>query len=185
MDAKKAMPSRKKSSGKVSKADVALSKIRKLYAVEDKIKTQTAKERYKQRQQLSIPILKDLKTWVEKNINKHPKDSLTYKAMYYTLNQWDTLTGYCEDGNLCISNILAENAIRPLAIGRRNWLFSDTPKGARGSATCYSLIETAKANGLEPYEYILHVLRYIAAADSVEKLEALLPWNIKKIPKTV
>jgi transposase len=58
-------------------------------------------------------------------------------------------------------------------------LFSDTPKGAQGSATWYSLIETAKANGLEPYEYLHHVLKHIAAADTVEKLEALLPWNIK------
>ena len=64
-------------------------------------------------------------------------------------------------------------------MGRRNWLFSDTPRGARASATCYSLIETAKANGLEPYAYLQHVLNHIAAADTVEKLEALLPWNMK------
>ena len=62
---------------------------------------------------------------------------------------------------------------------RRNWLFSDTPRGARASATCYSLIETAKANGLEPYDYLHRVLQHIAAADTVEKLEALLPWNMK------
>ena len=105
--------------------------------------------------------------------------------MYYTLNQWETLIRYCENGDLRISNILAENAIRPLAIGRRNWLFSDTPRGAQGSATCYSLIESAKANGLEPYGYLHHVLQHIAAADTVEKLEALLPWNIKKMPATV
>ncbi len=66
-----------------------------------------------------------------------------------------------------------------MAIGRRNWLFSDTPGGARGSATCYSLIETAKANGLEPYAYIHYVLKHIGAADTLEKLEALLPWNAK------
>jgi hypothetical protein len=64
-------------------------------------------------------------------------------------------------------------------VGRRNWLFADTPRGARASATCYSLIETAKANGLEPYDYLRHVLQNIAAADTVEKLEALLPWNMK------
>jgi len=67
---------------------------------------------------------------------------LTWIAINYTLNQWDLLIGYCEDGRLNISNALAENAIRPFAIGR-NWLFSDTPRGARASATCYSLIETA------------------------------------------
>ncbi len=64
-------------------------------------------------------------------------------------------------------------------MGRRNWLFSDSPKGEQASANCYSLIETAKANGLEPYAYIQYVLKYIAAADSVEKLEALLPWNAR------
>ena len=70
--------------------------------------------------------------------------------------------------------------MRPfVAVGRRNWLFADTPRGARASATIYSLIETARANGLEPYEYLHHVLKHIATADTVEKLEALLPWNMK------
>lgn len=185
VDAVKGMSTKQNRSTKVSKADVALSKIRKLYAIEDNIKSLSPKERYEQRQQQSLPILKDLNSWLEKNISKLPKDSLTYTAMYYTLNQWETLIRYCENGHLRISNVLAENAIRPMAVGRRNWLFSDTPKGAQGSATCYSLIETAKANGLEPYDYLHHVLQHIAAADTVEKLEALLPWNIKKMPATV
>jgi hypothetical protein len=88
--------------------------------------------------------------------------------------------GYCEDGRLNISNALAENAIRPFAVGRRNWLFSDTPRGARASATCFSLVETARANGLEPYAYLNHVLAGIGSADTLEKLEALLPWNVAK-----
>lgn len=116
---------------------------------------------------------------MEKNIRRVPKDSLTWTAINYTLNQWDLLIGYRDDGKLNISNALAENAIRPFAVGRRNWLFSDTPRGARASATCYSLIETAKANGLEPFEYLRYVLRNIAQADTVEKIEALLPWNMK------
>jgi hypothetical protein len=111
------------------------------------------------------------------------KDSLTWKAIHYTLNQWDTLVGYCEDGQLHNSNALAENAIRPFALGRRNWLFADTPRGARASDTVYSLIETAKANDIEPHDYLLHVLKHIASADSVEKLEALLPWNMKAVSK--
>lgn len=78
-----------------------------------------------------------------------------------------------------ISNALAENAIRPFAVGRRAWLFADTSNGARASATCYSLVESAKANNLEPYAYFQHVLAHIAAADTVEKLEASLPWNIE------
>ena len=90
------------------------------------------------------------------------------------------MVGCCQDGRLNISNALAENAIRPFAVGRRNWLFSDTPRGARASATCYSLIETAKANELEPYQYLSYVLERIGSADTVEKLEALLPWNMPK-----
>ena len=132
-----------------------------------------------QRQQLSRPVLEDLKGWLQANLPRVPKDSLTWTAINYTLNQWDALIGYCNDGRLHISNALAENAIRPFAVGRRKWLFTDTPRGARASATHYSLIETAKANGLEPYEYLRHVLQHIAAADTVEKLEALLPWNMK------
>lgn len=98
-------------------------------------------------------------------------------AMDYTLNQWDTLVGYCERGDMNISNAEAENAIRPFALGRRAWLFADTSQGAKASATCYSLIETAKANGLEPSAYIHHVLKHITNADTLEKLEALLPWS--------
>jgi hypothetical protein len=128
-----------------------------------------------------VPILNDLKIWLEKNVSRVPKDSLTYKAIRYTLNQWDYLTRYCEDGKLQISNVLAENAIRPFAVGRRAWLFADTSRGARASATCYSLVESAKANGLEPSVYLRHILECIGSADTVDKLEALLPWNIKRV----
>ena len=94
-------------------------------------------------------------------------------------NQWDKLMVYCSNGELNISNILAENAIRPFVMGRKAWLFSDTPKGAQASAIHYSLIETAKANGLEPCAYLTHVLKALPYADTVEKIEALLPWNLK------
>lgn len=178
VEASKAAPAKKKGS-KVSKADVAIGKIRKLYLIEDRIKDLEPEQKKAQRQTLSRPVLADLKAWLETNNRRVPKDSLTWIAINYTLNQWDLLIGYCEDGRLNISNALAENAIRPFAVGRRNWLFSDTPRGARASATCYSLIETAKANGLEPYAYLHHVLQHIAAADTLEKIEALLPWNMK------
>lgn len=178
VEASKAAPAKKKGD-KVGKADVAIGKIRKLYAIEDRIKDLASEQKKAQRQALSLPILDDLKSWLEKNSHRVPKDSLTWIAIHYTLNQWDLLVGYCEDGRLNISNALAENAIRPFAVGRRNWLFSDTPRGARASATCYSLIETAKANGLEPSAYLQHVLQHIAAADTLEKMEALLPWNMK------
>lgn len=97
-----------------------------------------------------MPLLKTFKAWLEKNVGKVMKGMLTRKAMDYTLNQWDTLIGYCERGDLQISNAGAENAIRPFAVGRKAWLFADTSQGAKASATCYSLTETAKANSLEP-----------------------------------
>ena len=168
----------KKAKGPPAKADVALGKIRKLYVLESKIADQEPDQKRRARQEIAIPILDDLKAWLEKNINRLPKGGLTYKAMQYTLNQWDSLVGYCEDGGLNISNVLAENAIRPFAVGRKAWLFSDTPRGAHASATCYSLIESAKANQLEPYGYIKYLLDHIGAAYTLEKLEALLPWNV-------
>ena len=115
--------------------------------------------------------------WNSLRHSRAPKNGLTHKAMSYTLNPWETLTGYCEDGRLRISNALAEHAIRPFAVGRRAWLFSDTSRGARASASCPGLVETARANGLEPYAYLEYILHRIAAADALEKLEALLPWN--------
>ena len=169
----------KKKTGQPTKADVALSKIRKLYAIERSIKDLDCDKKKQARQNLSVPVLNDLKLWLEKNVSRVPKGSLPHKAISYTLNQWEYLIGYCEDGQLNISNALAENAIRPFAVGRRAWLFADTPRGARASATCYSLVESAKANGLEPYAYLQHVLTHIAAADTVEKLETLLPWNME------
>ena len=180
-DAKKgeAKPGKKLQNNKVSKADVALGKIRKLYVIEDEIKSLTAREKQHQRQQRSKPLLDDLHGWLEKNITRLMPGSLTHTAMNYALNQWPKLVVYCEDGHLNISNAAAENAIRPFTIGRKNWLFADTPKGARASAMYYSLIESAKANGLEPFDYLSHILKELPYADTVEKLEELLPWTVK------
>ena len=176
VEASRAAPAKGKK-GQPSKADVALSHIRKLYAIEKAARDLSDEERYQLRQEKSLPLLNTFKAWLEKNAAKVMKGLLTRKAMDYTLNQWDYLVGYCERGDLNISNAGAENAIRPFALGRKAWLFADTSQGAKASATCYSLIETAKANGLEPSAYIHHVLERIAKADTLKKLEALLPWN--------
>ncbi|MGP9533113.1 MULTISPECIES: IS66 family transposase [unclassified Halomonas] len=176
VEASRAAPAKGKK-GQPSKADVALSHIRKLYAVEKAANELSDAERYRVRQEKSLPLLSTFKAWLEKNASKVLKGSLTRKAMDYTLNQWDTLVGYCKRGDLKISNAGAENAIRPFALGRKAWLFADTSQGAKASATCYSLIETAKANGLEPSAYIHHVLTHIADAVTLEQLETLLPWN--------
>ncbi|MBB3061484.1 transposase [Microbulbifer rhizosphaerae] len=179
IEATKAAPSGAKAKkGKGSKADIALGYIRKLYTIEREIQHRNDADKYQVRQMLSLPLLEEFKTWLGKHVGKVMKGSLTRKAMEYTLNQWPYLTGYCDRGYLHISNVLAENAIRPFAVGRRAWLFADTAQGARASATYYSLIETAKANQLEPSAYIHYVLDRIGEADTLEKLEALLPWNV-------
>jgi hypothetical protein len=92
-------------------------------------------------------------------------------------NSWNKLERYVEEGYLPIENNAAERAIRPFVIGRKNWLFSDTPKGANASAQLYSLVETAKANGQEPYAWLRHALKRPPIAASVEDYEALLPRN--------
>ncbi|QWF69449.1 IS66 family transposase [Methylomonas paludis] len=179
-EAQDAQPKPKKGKQhKASKADHMLSLINTLYMIERQIKTLSAAERFQQRCKRSLPVLKKLRAYLDDNQHKVPKDSLTGKAMTYMSNQWDKLMVYCSNGELNISNILAENAIRPFVMGRKAWLFSDTPKGAQASAIHYSLIETAKANGLEPCAYLTHVLKALPYADTVEKIEALLPWNLK------
>lgn len=179
VEASKAAPVDKHNRNKASKADVAIGKIRKLYQIEEHIRDLSPEQKRQQRQTLALPLLEDLHQWLASNQTRILKGSLTYDAICYALNQWPTLTRYCDDGRLHISNALAENAIRPFAVGRRNWLFADTARGAKASATCYSLIETAAANNLEPLSYIEYVLRRIGEADTVEKLEALLPWNVR------
>jgi hypothetical protein len=177
IDAQKAQPTHKKSH--VSKADMTLSFINKLYAIERHIKHLSDEERYAARQEKSVPLLNQLRTWLDTNKPRVAKDSLTGQAMTYLDNQWDKLVVYCTDGQLRISNIMAENAIRPFAIGRKAWLFADTPAGADASAVHYSLIQTAKLQGLEPYAYLNYVFKALPYAQTVEDIEALLPWNIK------
>ncbi|MBI5192996.1 MAG: transposase [Nitrospirae bacterium] len=117
----------------------------------------TADERYQLRQEKSVPLLKQIKKWLDDIAPKTPPQGLLGKAVSYALNQWERLERYTLDGLLRPDNNLAENAIRPFVVCRKNWLFSATPEGAAASATIYSLIETAKANGLEPYRYLRYM----------------------------
>jgi transposase len=160
------------------KADMALNYIGKLYGIERALQDKSAEQRQAIRQQDSLLILAQLRTWLDKALGTVlPKGALG-RALQYLDNNWDKLVRYTEDGRLNIDNNAAENAIRPFVIGRKNWLFSDTPAGARASAALYSVIETAKANGLEPYAYLRKVLGELPAAARVEDIEALLPWRL-------
>lgn len=108
-----------------------------------------------------------------------PPRSTLGKAMNYLHKQWDKLNVYTTDGRLRIDNNLTENAVRPFVMGRKAWLFAASVDGAKASANLYSLVETAKANGHEPHSYMQHVLTKLPAAQSLEDIEALLPFNLQ------
>ena len=164
---------------KTGKADQALAWIQQLYRIEHDIKTQTVAEKRIARQQQSQPIIDKLKIWLDKSLPHVPPQTAIGKALHYLEHQWPRLIGYLENGAYPIDNNPAENAIRPFVIGRKNWLFSASQAGAKASANLYSLIETAKANGLEPHAYLKKVFTDLPNARTVEEVEALLPWNVK------
>ncbi|WP_079202260.1 IS66 family transposase [Pseudomonas sp. CC6-YY-74] len=163
--------------GKTGRADIALGMINKPYGIERDLKEASAEQRLQGRQQHSLPLLAQLKAWLEKTQPQVTAQNALGKAVNYLASNWSRLVRYGEGGNLPIDNNAAERAIRPFVIGRKNWLFSDTPKGATASAQLYSLVETAKANGQEPYAYLRHILERLPQVNRVEGYEALLPWN--------
>jgi len=170
MDAQKAQPK-----GKTGKADMALSFIQKLYRIEISLKDKTSDEKYQHRQAQAKPILDKFYAWLEK-ANVVPKSALG-TAITYSKNQWHKLSRYIDDGHLAIDNNRAERAVKPFVIGRKNWLFCNTTNGANTSAMLYSIIETAKANGLTPFDYITLCLDQLSQQDCY--IEQLLPWNVK------
>ena len=124
-----------------------------------------------------MPLLKEFKQWLDETQQKvAPKNTLG-KALNYTLKYWKELSGYIGNGDWPIDNNLAENAIRPFVIGRKAWLFSSSQRGARASANLYSLIETAKANHREPYQYLSWMLSQLPSTPS-DSIEKLMPWNM-------
>jgi transposase len=165
--------------GKRGRADEAVSLIGKLYGVEREHKDAAPEVRHLARQQRSVPVLAELRAWMLQNTPLVTPKSALGTALAYMGNLWAQLTRYTERGDLPIDNNRCENAIRPFVIGRKAWLFSDTPAGAHASAVIYSLVQTAKANGLEPYTWLRRVLRDLPTAKTVEEVEALLPWNLR------
>ncbi|SFS24818.1 Transposase [Pseudomonas sp. NFACC42-2] len=163
--------------GKTGRADIALKLISKLYGIEIAYKEKSDEARKKARQDLSCHVMGQLREWLHKTLPYVTTQNALGKAVTYLANNWDKLERYVEEGYLPIDNNRAERAIHPFVIGRKNWLFSDMPRGAKASAQLYSLVETAKANGQEPYAWLRHALERLPTASSVEDYEALLPWN--------
>ena len=161
----------------VSLAQQAMLRIQLLYKIERKAKSLSDEQRCELRQSKAVPVLKGLREWLDQHLPVVVKQSALGKAMHYMDKQWPRLSVYTQDGRLNIDNNLCENAIRPFVIGRKNSLFSDTVSGAKASSNLYSLIETAKANGLEPYTYLKKVFTELPKASCIEDIEALLPFQ--------
>jgi len=175
-DAQKALPPKTRN----ARIDMALSYIAKLYAIERQHEESDRDTRHQARQELSKPLLEKFKAWLDKTQKEVlPKGKLG-EAIHYAQKYWSKLARYIESGDWPIDNNVAENAIRPFVVGRKAWLFSNTANGAHASATLYSIIETAKANGHEPYHYLRWLFEKLPQTDESE-LESLMPWAVSPI----
>jgi len=155
----------------------ALERIGALYAVESDINGRSPEQRREVRNTRSRPLLESLKQWLEETLVKLSKKSDTAMAVRYALGRWEALMRYCDDGHLEIDNNAAERALRAVALGRKNYLFAGSDRGGESAAAIYSLIGTAKLNGIDPESYLRNVLSRIAE-HLVNRIEELLPWNL-------
>lgn len=163
-------------------ANQGLDFIGRIYGVERKAREHSldAEARKQLRLQHAKPVWDELRIWLDKYRNQVPPSSKTGQALNYLDKQWTRLTRVLDDGRIEVDNNLCENAIRPFVLGRKAWLFSDTVNGAKASANLYSLIETAKANNLEPYTYLKHIFTELPKATTADNIEALLPYNARQ-----
>jgi len=163
-------------------AEEGIKYIRKLYDLENDLRKEILNdsEFVNKRKERAVPILSDFRAWLNKRANEVLPSGKLGEAVAYTLKQWDKLVAYLESPYLTPDNNAAENAIRPFVLGRKNWLFNKSPKGAESSCGIYSLIETAKQNGIEPFKYLHQLFEDAPLAVSTEDWEKLLPWNIFK-----
>ena len=180
-EALKALPNEKQN------ADVAarhgLEFCNRLFTLERALKKVSDEERYRERLKRGRPIIDEFKAWIDYQKPRVLLKSAFGQAIGYCLNQWDKLLAYLADGRLELDNNRAERSIKPFVIGRKGWLFSNTPRGARASATIYSIVETAKENGLNPFTYLIYLFEQMPNIDVKDRntLDELLPWS-KNLP---
>lgn len=154
-----------------------------LYAIEADIRGQSVSERLRVRQEKSVPLLATIQTWMTDKLAGLSKKADLTRAIRYSLNQWEALVLYCEDGRVEISNALAENALRCVSLGRKNFLFAGSDSGGERAAAMYGLIGTCKLNGINPRAYLEYVLTHIAD-HPINRVDDLLPWRVaKKLPR--
>ena len=161
-------------------AGKAMKFIRKLYRLQRSSKKMglSNEELIIWRNEHAKPVMDEFKGLLDNNVDNAPPKGLLGKAISYALNQWDRLNVWLKSPETTLDNNLVENAIRPFALGRKNWLFSVTPDGANASAAIFSILETAKANGLEPYWYFRYLLENLPEAMTEDDFKALLPQYI-------
>lgn len=155
----------------------ALALIGELYGIETDIRGKPASERLRMRQERSLPLLAAIKAWMTDKLATLSTKSELAKAIRYSLNRWDALVLYSEDGHIEISNALAENALRCVSLGRKNFLFAGSDSGGERAAAMYSLIGTCKLNRINPRTYLEYVLTHIAE-HKINRIDELLPWNV-------
>ena len=158
---------------------IAMNKIKKLFAIEKEIEALSPDKKVKIRQLKSKPLIDDFFSWCKSNQNATASAKLS-RAFKYVLNHEEGLRQYLYDGYIPMTNSLDERVIRPFTTGRKNWLFSTSVSGAESSANAYSIIETAKANGLDPYKYLTTIFTYLPSQDlikSPEIIDEFLPWS--------
>jgi len=162
----------------------ALQRIGALYGIEELIRGRPPDERRAVRQAQSKPLLDSLRQWFEATLSKLSRKSETTVAIRYALSRWDALTRYIEDGHIEIDNNAAERSLRGVALGRKNYLFAGSDAGGERAAAIYSLIGSAKLNGLDPEAYLRQVLTR-TADHPINRIDELLPWNISSTPTEV
>nr|WP_269766024.1 transposase [Burkholderia ubonensis] len=160
-----------------------LELIGELYGIEADIRGQPTAERLRVRREKSAPLLAAIKAWMMDKLATLSKKSELAKAIRYSLNQWEALMLYCEEGRAEISNALAENALRCVSLGRKNFLFAGSDSGGERAVAMYGLIGTCKLNGINPRACLEYVLTHIAD-HPINRIDELLPWNVsKKLPR--
>ena len=155
-----------------------LGLIGKLYRAESLGKDWAAARRQRLRARYSAAVLREIEQLLLSNLHAVTPNGLLGKALHDLHGQWPKLVRFTEDGLWPLDSNAVENAIRPFVVGRKSWLFADTVAGAQASANLYSLIETAKANGVEPYGYLVELFKKLPAAQTADEYEALLPWML-------
>ena len=176
-EALKTLPADKRSAEVASRE--GLEFCNRLFAVERDLEDTTSDERYQARLERSRPVLDAFSAWLhDQSVKALPKSAFG-QAVAYCLNQWDKLEAFMQDGRLEISNNRSERSIKPVVIGRKNWLFANTPRGAEASAVIYSIAETAKENGLNPFAYLCHLFERLPNIDLEDPsaIDELLPYS--------